>query len=129
MLSWPDVDEAGELAMDGYNVVVHEFAHVIDMCNGEADGVPPQPSRRPSPLDRGAGRRLEDFCQRLDAGPSHPARPLWREGPQEFFAVLAEAFFVNPQPFRQHHPTCTPCSSTTSARIRPRRSELPDRTG
>lgn len=105
MLSWPDVDEAGELATDGYNVVVHEFAHVIDMCNGEADGVPPQPSLTAQThwievLD-GA---LDDFCRRLDAGQPTLLDPYGAEGPQEFFAVATEAFFVNPHPFRQHHP-------------------------
>ena len=30
MLAWRDVDESGASAADGYNVVVHEFAHVID---------------------------------------------------------------------------------------------------
>lgn len=105
MLSWPDVDEAGELAADGYNVVVHEFAHVIDMCNGEADGVPPQPSQQAQTrwieaLD-GA---LEEFCRRLDADLPTLLDPYGAEGPQEFFAVAAEAFFVNPHPFRQHHP-------------------------
>lgn len=105
MLSWPDVDEAGDLAMDGYNVVVHEFAHVIDMCNGDADGVPPLPSleaqtRWIEVLDSA----LEAFCRRLDAGQPTLLDPYGAEGPQEFFAVAAEAFFVNPRPFREHHP-------------------------
>ena len=31
MLAWRDVEEAAESAAEGYNVVIHEFAHVIDM--------------------------------------------------------------------------------------------------
>ncbi|MGD9834639.1 MAG: M90 family metallopeptidase, partial [Piscinibacter sp.] len=31
MLSWRDVEDAGDSAAWGYNVVVHEFAHVLDM--------------------------------------------------------------------------------------------------
>src|SRR6185295_17558383 len=34
MLAWRDVEQAGVSAADGYNVVVHEFAHVIDMRGG-----------------------------------------------------------------------------------------------
>ncbi|HET9204647.1 MAG TPA: M90 family metallopeptidase, partial [Burkholderiaceae bacterium] len=44
MLSWTDVHQAGESADWAYNVVIHEFAHVIDMGDGEPDGVPPLPS-------------------------------------------------------------------------------------
>ena len=44
MLSWSDVANAGATAEEGYNVVIHEFAHKIDMRDGEADGCPPLPS-------------------------------------------------------------------------------------
>ena len=40
MLSWADVADAGTSAAAGYNVVMHEFAHKIDMADGYADGVP-----------------------------------------------------------------------------------------
>jgi Mlc titration factor MtfA (ptsG expression regulator) len=36
IISWHDVQMAG----DGYNVVIHEFAHKLDMLNGDADGMP-----------------------------------------------------------------------------------------
>ncbi len=45
MLSWRDVEDSGESAGWGYNVVIHEFAHVLDMRDGAADGVPPLPDR------------------------------------------------------------------------------------
>ena len=40
LISWRDAQMAGE----GYNVVIHEFAHKLDMLNGEANGVPPLPT-------------------------------------------------------------------------------------
>jgi Mlc titration factor MtfA (ptsG expression regulator) len=43
-LSWRDVRTAGQHAASGYNVVIHEFAHVLDMADGLADGVPLLPS-------------------------------------------------------------------------------------
>ena len=46
VLSWEALDEAGTVARGGVNVVIHEFAHKIDMTDGEADGVPLLPSRR-----------------------------------------------------------------------------------
>ena len=54
MLSWADVDSAGKTAEQGYNVVIHEFIHKIDMRDGAPDGCPPLPSaQRPAGL---AGR-------------------------------------------------------------------------
>ena len=43
MLSWSDVAAADETAEHGYNVVIHEFAHKIDLKNGDIDGCPPLP--------------------------------------------------------------------------------------
>jgi len=57
MLSWHDVEAAGESAEWGYNVVIHEFAHVLDMGDGLADGVPPLPDR--------AARQA--WCEVIDA--------------------------------------------------------------
>src|SRR5690606_2306819 len=37
VLSWEDIEDQG----DGCNVVIHEFAHKIDMANGDANGSPP----------------------------------------------------------------------------------------
>jgi Mlc titration factor MtfA (ptsG expression regulator) len=40
VLSWQDVLESVAGGNDGYNVVMHEFAHKLDEENGEVDGVP-----------------------------------------------------------------------------------------
>ena len=48
MLSWRDVRTAGRSTALGYNVVIHEFAHVLDMADGQADGVPPLPTGLPA---------------------------------------------------------------------------------
>jgi MtfA peptidase len=105
MLSWSDVHQAGESADWAYNVVIHEFAHVIDMGDGEADGVPPQPGlaeRRhwESVVDR----EYESFCRRVDAGEETVLDPYGAEGVEEFFAVAVEAFFVAAPAMRDEHP-------------------------
>jgi Mlc titration factor MtfA (ptsG expression regulator) len=104
MLSWRDVSEAGESAEWGYNVVVHEFAHVLDMGDGLADGIPPLPSV----AERQHWRTVlmadyETFCQRVDAGEETTLDPYGAESPEEFFAVASEAFFVAPQAMRAEH--------------------------
>ena len=105
MLSWTDVHQAGESADWAYNVVIHEFAHVIDMADGEADGTPPLPS---------AGQRkqwaavleaeYETFCDWVDDGRDTVLDPYGAGEISEFFAVASEAFFVAPADFRAEHP-------------------------
>jgi MtfA peptidase len=105
MLSWHDVGLAGTSAEWSYNVVIHEFAHVLDMLDGDADGVPPLPT----PVEREAWVRLLDadyerFCERVDRGESTVLDPYGAEGVDEFFAVASEAFFVNAKAMRAEHP-------------------------
>lgn len=105
MLAWRDVADAGESAVDGYNVVVHEFVHVLDMRDGAADGVPPLPDR----ATRDAWvevltREYDAFCERVDADEDTLLDPYGAEAPEEFFAVASEAFFVAPLDLRAEHP-------------------------
>ncbi len=39
ILSWADIES--DAPEDGYNVILHEFAHKLDMLDGQADGMPP----------------------------------------------------------------------------------------
>lgn len=104
MLSWRDVEEAGETAQWGYNVVIHEFAHVIDMRDGMADGVPPLPLRRQQESWRAvSATEFEAFCTRVNRGQDTALDPYGTVGPEEFFAVAVEAFFVSPAAMRAEH--------------------------
>lgn len=109
MLSWRDVAQAGETADQSYNVVIHEFVHVLDMRDGVADGVPVLPSReaRQDWLNV-LNREYRGFCESLADDPDQLDHsvidPYGAEAPEEFFAVAAEAFFVNPQALLDSHP-------------------------
>jgi Mlc titration factor MtfA (ptsG expression regulator) len=72
IISWHDVQMAG----DGYNVVIHEFAHKLDMLNGEADGIPALHSGIAERMDRDIFCRLRRFlpARRQRRGNGH--RPL-----------------------------------------------------
>jgi len=105
MLSWRDVAESGESAAWAYNVVIHEFAHVLDMGDGVADGVPPLPSA----AEREAwiaviAADYEHFCDAVDAGRHTVLDPYGASSADEFFAVAAEAFFAMPNELRAEHP-------------------------
>ena len=104
VLSSADVDLSGR--MDGYNVVIHEMAHKLDMLNGSANGFPP--------LHRGMDPQLwtsvfstafESLLASLRAGQAAPPLdPYAAESPDEFFAVLSEYFFEVPQHIVTHYP-------------------------
>jgi len=101
MLAWSDVAEAGESAAWGYNVVIHEFVHILDMHAGRA-GMPTQG------LGVDWSRRLADeferFTTRVDAGEETLVDPYGAEAIEEFFAVSAEAFFVAARDLRTDEP-------------------------
>jgi len=93
ILSWQDTQLAG----DGYNVVIHEFAHKLDMLNGEADGLPPLHSGLTvEAWDEALFAAYDDLCARVDGGAETVLDPYATESPAEFFAVSSEAFFETP---------------------------------
>jgi Mlc titration factor MtfA (ptsG expression regulator) len=110
MLNWHDVQDAGATAQQGYNLVIHEFAHKIDLRDGQADGCPPLPSR--------AARRLwlatmdaeyQAFREKVIVAERFGGEPQWLDAYgataiDEFFAVACEAYFVNRARFQQEFP-------------------------
>ena len=105
MLSWKDVRSAGHSATAGYNVVVHEFAHVLDMADGIADGVPLLPAELPRrEWEVALHSERTAFARRVDEGHDTAVDPYAAESAEEFFAVTSEAFFVSPGILRQEHP-------------------------
>ncbi len=106
LVSWPDDPEE----LDGINVVIHEFAHKLDMGNGAVDGVPALPPHIPGARWSGAFRAAyEDFCQRVDADEETALDPYGAEHPSEFFAVMSEAFFETPLLLQAEYPEVYAC--------------------
>ena len=105
MLSWRDVEMAGEADGRAYNVVIHEFAHKIDLRDGAPDGCPPLPSR--------AARRewlavlekeFEAFREKVVVAERFGGEETWLDpygatAVDEFFAVACEAYFVDRERF------------------------------
>ena len=101
VLSWEDVDVSGA----GYNVVIHEFAHKIDMLHGDADGYPaPHAGMDAGRWYRVLEENYERLCERLDAGEETPFDDYAAEHPAEFFAVMSEEFFTDPILLRDELP-------------------------
>lgn len=99
ILAWADVLATVRLEDRGSNVVIHEFAHQLDMRNGShADGVPPLESARFAKRwvrHMTAGlERLRDLC---DDGIPCLIDSYAATNAAEFFAVLSEVYFEQPE--------------------------------
>jgi hypothetical protein len=100
VLSWDAAANATDMS-----VVIHEFAHKLDMANGAADGMPPLHAG----MDRHAWAEAfriayQGFCDAVDRGRETWLDPYAAEAPAEFFAVVSEAFFEAPNETRRRYP-------------------------
>jgi hypothetical protein len=105
LISWSDARMAGQ----GYNVVIHEFAHKLDMLSGEPNGIPPLPAE----ISRADWQNVllaafDDFRALADAAEAAGEEtffdPYAAENPGEFFAVMSEAFFETPAELLADYP-------------------------
>jgi MtfA peptidase len=92
MLTWQALLDAQEDHPSPYNVVIHEFAHVLDMRDGLSQRLP------------GLNAAYEVFCQQVDAGTDTLIDPYGSESPEEFFAVCCETFFIAGHAMRESYP-------------------------
>lgn len=103
VLSLEDVEDSGW--GDGYNVVIHEAAHRLDLTDGEMNGRPalPQdiPAKRWFNVMSGA---FADFRKRVENGERTKIDDYAAESDAEFFAVLSEYFFEKPRVLRKEYP-------------------------
>jgi len=101
LVSWHEAADAPP----GVNVVIHEFAHKLDMANGEVDGLPALPAGMSATRwARVFGEAYERFCRDVDAGLDTLLDPYGAEHPGEFFAVASEAFFETPVQLAREYP-------------------------
>jgi MtfA peptidase len=105
MLSWTDVAEAGESAAWAYNVVIHEFAHVLDMQtqSSRANLATPELRRAHRAWLDALAHEFRDFADAVDSGSESVLDPYGAQSLEEFFAVASEAFFVQALEMQQTH--------------------------
>jgi Mlc titration factor MtfA (ptsG expression regulator) len=110
MLNWHDVHDAGATAQQGYNLVIHEFAHKIDLRDGQADGCPPLPSRAARLAWRATmDAEYQAFHEKVIVAERFGGEAQWLDSYgataiDEFFAVACEAYFVNRPRFAGEFP-------------------------
>ncbi|MBP7414642.1 MAG: zinc-dependent peptidase [Giesbergeria sp.] len=122
MLSWQDVRAGAHSAHHGTNVVIHEFAHKLDMRNGSADGCPPLPAGFMGTEGARAAHALwwqawesayAQFKERVTIAERFGGAWPWLDAygataPAEFFAVACEAYWVNRMQFAHEFPSLAP---------------------
>lgn len=125
MLAWSHVVSANQQATQGHNVVIHEFAHQIDMRYKSQHETPNGCPRLPTGFlglsaAQGASRWQHDwsaayqrFVSQVDKAERFGTTPPWMDpygaqSPAEFFAVACEAFWVNRPAFSTEFPELTP---------------------
>ncbi len=98
ILSLHDTIQAAEAPMSGYQVVAHEIAHKLDMLDGSMDGVPPlSDSAWHAAWVADFQRAFDALRADVDAGRETAIDPYAAEAPGEFFAVVSEYHFTDPQ--------------------------------
>jgi Mlc titration factor MtfA (ptsG expression regulator) len=105
IISWNHVLRHPAELSEGRNVAFHEFAHQLDSEKGFADGAPILPR---TSMYRTWARILGREYQALseDAAADRPTflDKYGATDPAEFFAVVTEYFFEQPQQLRDKHP-------------------------
>jgi len=97
ILSWSHTLTGAVYGHDGENLVLHEFAHKLDMAAGPVDGTPRMESAKQAHAWHDAMTSAREHLESdLRIGLSPPLRRYALTNPAEFFAVATEVFFERP---------------------------------
>jgi len=105
ILSWLDIIEDIRSNTPGCNVVIHEFAHKLDMQNGVANGMPPlHANMNREDWTKALSAAYGFLNQQLKIGNQSTVNAYAATDPAEFFAVVSEYFFTAPNLLYEHCP-------------------------
>jgi Mlc titration factor MtfA (ptsG expression regulator) len=118
MLNWHDVARSNASAAEGYNLVIHEFAHKLELRDGQSNGCPPLPRGFLGTTSSAAARAAwhavmqpayDAFREQVIKAERFGGAAPWMdayaaESMSEFFAVACEAYFVQRERFTQEFP-------------------------
>jgi Mlc titration factor MtfA (ptsG expression regulator) len=105
VLGWDAVERDTLVPTDGANVILHEFAHMLDAEDGSLDGIPVVESASSYGMwARLVSTQFADHLARVERGESTVLDPYGAENRAEFFAVATEAFYEMPVKLREAQP-------------------------
>jgi Mlc titration factor MtfA (ptsG expression regulator) len=97
VLSWQDVIQDVQSPQKGHNVVLHEFAHKLDMLSGSANGMPPlHASMARTKWTETLSAAYQRLNRQLDNKGRSTINSYAATDPAEFFSVITEYFFTAP---------------------------------
>ena len=101
IVSWQDIEDG---PTTGHNVVLHEFAHYLDMEDETMDGAPGLGNVRAyREWSKVFWEEYDRLRATLGAGQPTFLDPYAASAPAEFFAVVTEAFFEKPRELELQH--------------------------
>lgn len=104
-LSWPDTASGARDPDDGVNVVLHEFAHQLDLLDCAMDGAPVLTTRAMyGEWAAVLGAEFERLRSEVAHGIPSIISSYGATKPAEFFAVVTELFFEKPCELQREHP-------------------------
>lgn len=106
VLSWDDALEGALDPNDGYNVVIHEFAHQLDSLTGHTNGIPIL--RKGQDYEGWEEAILEAYevhVARVQSGASTLIDPYGATNHEEFLAEAIVTFFEKPSALRREEPS------------------------
>jgi Mlc titration factor MtfA (ptsG expression regulator) len=105
MLSWHEGVESSERHQgNAFNVVIHEFVHILDGLDGEWNGTPPLKNAQRDVWQRILQAAFDRFDERTACGYDSVMDEYAAHDLVEFFAVSSEAFFTQPIAFLEEQP-------------------------
>jgi len=105
VLNWQDIEDSFDNS--GFNLIIHEAAHKLDMRNGgEVSGVPPIPLREVVSWEHDLQAAMQNLQDEIDTVGEEAASmdAYAATDPAECFAVLSEYFFSAPELLSERFP-------------------------
>jgi Mlc titration factor MtfA (ptsG expression regulator) len=106
LISWSDAKK--EIKSCKGNVIIHEFAHEIDLADGAIDGLPPLKGEKSKEFAKIMFKEYEKFKEKTIKGrflgKYHLINKYAATNKAEFFAVMSEYFFMRPAILKKHFP-------------------------
>lgn len=105
VLEWQNFQVESDQLTPGRNLVLHEFAHKLDMLNGAANGMPPlHNTMNRQHWTQAFSEAFEQLQHQVEHHHHAAINPYAATDPAEFFAVSTEYFFTAPNLLVHHFP-------------------------
>ncbi len=104
VLAWSECESGAMRAGSEHNVILHEFAHQLDYLDGSADGAPPLGGEQAKEWQEIMTTAFNNLRHSLMHRSTSWLDPYGATKPAEFFAVLTETFYQQPQHLKEQQP-------------------------